>query len=774
MSFTSAACSSLSDNQDPIRVLVRGLLKVSHPDTAPAREAAAEQALAEGLAEAYQRAFLNDLLDLPQPAEARGLYDAMDQETRMQGKYATLATLVRGTARRGPLLVIVEDLHAAGRPTLAHLAYLAASIADLPAVLVMTSRIEDDPLDQAWRQTALGSAFLTLDLGPLSHDQALELAGGYPERRSETVERCIERAQGNPLFLEQLLQHAEAGGGEQLPATLQSLVTARMDRLPPLDKRALQAASAIGQRFALEALRALIESPNYRCTRLLDHQLVRPVGQAYLFAHALIRDGVNGSLVKSRRRALHLKAAAWFRERDAQVYAEHLDRAGDARAAQAYLEAARRAFAEYRLDRALRLARRGAALSGDAAERAASSLLVGDILHHAGAMADSIEAYKQALETSEDNTTRCRARIGLAAAMRVTDAYDAALEALDEAEALAAPAGLSGELSRIHSLRGNLYFPLGRISACKEQHALALKYARQAKSKEAEAQALSGLGDADYAQGRMIGAADHFRRCIELCRRHGFGRIEVANRHMLGATRVYLNDLRGGLQDARESVEAAQRVGHQRAEIVGRTVAAQILMEMGEFVEARRQIAASQALVPQIGAWRFEAENLYALGVIEKAEGQAAQAEKTLGEAWRLAEKTGFTYMGPSIVGALAWACRDGSARIEALERGESSLGAESISHNRLWFYRFGIDGALLMKDWDRVARYAATLEAYTGPQPLPWSNFFIARGRALVAFGQGRRDEDIVAVLTSLCDQAEDVGLRLALPEIKAALGAQ
>ena len=764
----------VGEGQDPIRALVRGLTRVSRQDTAPAREAAAEEALAEGLVAADQRAFLNDLLDLPQPAEARGLYDAMDQETRMQGKYATLATLVRGTAHKGPLLVIVEDLHAAGRPTLAHLAYLAASIADLPAVLVMTSRIEDDPLDQAWRQAALGSAFLTLDLGPLSHDQALELAGGYPERPSETVERCIERAQGNPLFLEQLLQHAEAGGEEQLPATLQSLVTARMDRLAPLDKRALQAASTIGQRFTLEALRSLIESPNFRCTRLLDHQLVRPVGQAYLFGHALIRDGVYGSLLKSRRRALHLKAAAWFRDRDAQVYAEHLDRAGDARAAQAYLEAARRAFAEYRLDRALRLARRGAALSGDAAERAASSLLEGDILHHAGAMADSIEAYKQALENSEDDTTRCRAWIGLAAAMRVTDAYDAALEALDEAEALAAPAGLSSELSRIHSLRGNLYFPLGRISACKEQHALALKFARRAKSKEAEAQALSGLGDADYAQGRMIGAADHFRRCIDLCRRHGFGRIEVANRQMLGLTRLYLNDLRGGLEESLEAVEAARRAGHQRAEIVARTVVGTILAEMVDIGGLRQQMDASQELIRQLGAWRFECENLYGLGVAARLNGDREAAERLLRDSVASAEETGFDYMGASILGALAWACADPNERRAALARAEAALDAEAIGHNHLWFYRYGMEAALEMADWPRVERYAAALEDYTRAQPLPWADFYIARGRALAAVGRGARDEKTLGEIARLRAAAEEVGLKIAVPALDAALATE
>jgi tetratricopeptide (TPR) repeat protein len=112
--------------------------------------------------------------------------------------------------------------------------------------------------------------------------------------------------------------------------------------------------------------------------------------------------------------------------------------------------------------------------------------------------------------------------------MRITDEYDEAYAALEKAEAAASDRGLTLELAQIHYIRGNLHFPLGKIDDCHVEHELSLKYAREAESPEAEARALSGVADAEYLRGRMITAHDHFRRCIELCREHGFGRIEVA------------------------------------------------------------------------------------------------------------------------------------------------------------------------------------------------------------------------------------------------------
>ena len=156
---------------------------------------------------------------------------------------------------------------------------------------------------------------------------------------SELVRECVQRAAGNPLFLEQLLLNAEEAGLENLPGTIQSLVHARLDRLDAADKQAVQAAAVLGQRFSLEALRHLVEDPAYDGTSLVAHFLVRREGSGFLFCHALIRNGVYESALRTRRRQLHARAAGWYEKDDPVLAAEHFERAEDKRAPAAYLTA---------------------------------------------------------------------------------------------------------------------------------------------------------------------------------------------------------------------------------------------------------------------------------------------------------------------------------------------------------------------------------------------------------------------------------------------------
>ena len=291
---------------------------------------------------AQRRVYLDDLLDLPQPVELRALYDAMDSAARVRGTRETVAELVAAASAARPRMLVIEDIHWADGATLDHLATLAETAAKHPALLVMTSRVEGDPLDDTWRSRTGRWPLMTIDLGPLRPQEAEMLAGAYFSAHAALARRCVERAAGNPLFLEQLLRHAEESAESGVPGSVQSLVQARMDRLDPPDKLALQAASVLGQRFDLDMLGALLEHPGYDAGGLVRHRLVRPHGGgALLFAHALIRDGVYDSLLRSRRRELHRRAAALFAERDPVLHAEHLDRAEDPRAPRAYLEAAR-------------------------------------------------------------------------------------------------------------------------------------------------------------------------------------------------------------------------------------------------------------------------------------------------------------------------------------------------------------------------------------------------------------------------------------------------
>jgi tetratricopeptide (TPR) repeat protein len=732
---------------------------------------AAEAALDAGLVAAASAVFLNDLLDLPQPTELRALYDAMDQTHRDRGKRATVSDLVRRSSARRPLMLVLEDLHWADAATLGHAAALAAVASECPAVLVMTSRIEGDVLNHAWRAEARNAPLVTVDLGPLRQEEALAFAGLLFDSDDSISRACVERSGGHPLYLEQLLRSAKETDDASIPDSIESAVLARMDVLEPKDKRALQAASVLGQRFSLDALRAVIENPQYACAGLIDHHLIQPEGEEFLFAHALIQEGIYASLLTARRRELHRRAADWFTGKDLVLWAEHLDRARDPQAPRAYLAAAQMQAAAYRNERALQLAERGLSLATEQVDIYALTCMRGELLHDSGAVAEAITAYERALEVASDDAERCRAWIGLALGMRLLDRYEAAFSLLEKAEVAAERQGIAAELGRIHHLRGNLHFPLGNLDACLREHEQALACAREAGSLELEARALGGLGDAAYARGRMITAYKHFQRCIELARSLGLGRVEVANLAMVDFTRLLLGDLREALNGCRIAAEAAKRVGHQRAEMIARHSYVLCYIEMGELARATEQIGEAAELNRHLGARRFDASRLVYLAWVRCAEGRSNEAAALAREALAISRETGFGYMGPSILGTVAMATDNPEERRQALAEGEAALRSGAVAHNHLYFYRSAMAAALDTGDWQSVEHYATALEDFTRPEPLPWADFFIARGRALAAFGRGRRDAALMSKLDHLRAEGEKMGLKPAVPAIEAAL---
>jgi len=112
----------------------------------------------------------------------------------------------------------------------------------------------------------------------------------------EMIAACVERSGGNPLFLEQLLRNAGDLEAGDIPGTIQGIVQARLDVLAGHDREAIQAASVLGQRFSRTALAALLNNDNYDPVNLLTNVLIRPAGDDFHIAHALIREGVYASM----------------------------------------------------------------------------------------------------------------------------------------------------------------------------------------------------------------------------------------------------------------------------------------------------------------------------------------------------------------------------------------------------------------------------------------------------------------------------------------------
>ena len=759
--------------QGPIRNLLQSLLDLSPASSSDEMRAAAEHLVSQGAITQQQLVFLNDVLDLPQVGEWRTLYEAMDNSARNRGKRAVATAVAAHACRGGPTLIIVEDLHWADPQVLAHLAAVASAMAEGAGLLVMTSRVEGDPIDAAWRAACRSAPFATIDLGPLRPSEALTLAGGFIDTSQRLALACIERAAGNPLFLEQLLRNAEEGSEEAIPASIQSLVLARMDRLTARDRKAFQTAAVIGQRFDLNLLRRLLDAPDYTCDALVANALALPEGDDYLFAHALIQEGAYSSLLRSRRRELHLKAAEWFADHDPLLYAQHLDRAEDARAPAAYLDAASAQRIAFRSDAALRLVERGLAIAKDEGDRHALTCLKGELLRDLGDTAASIATYRAAIAASPNDEALCRARIGLAEGLRVSEGLDEALALLNEAQAAAEHHAMIPELARIHHLRGNVFFPLGNIEGCKQEHERGLGYARQSGSAEAEARALGGLGDAAYAQGRMRTAFEHFSRCVALSREHGFGRIEVANRYMIGASRQFLNEVRQARVDADEAARAAALVGQPRAEMLGELMSTGACLELGEYEPAKGHIERALRLARQLNAQRFEALALGMQARMLLGEGRRADAAVVLREALPICRETGTQYIGPSVTSALSLAVEEPAEREALLAEGARMLARGAVSHCHLQFHRDAIEVYLAAGDAAGAMRHAAALEDYARAEPLPWSTLFAARGRCLASALRGDIDEGLRDALTRIRSELLSAGFKPSLSAVDAVLTA-
>jgi tetratricopeptide (TPR) repeat protein len=541
-----------------------------------------------------------------------------------------------------------------------------------------------DPLDPGWRAASGDGLQLTIDLTPLALAESETIARGFPAVEAFAA-KCVERAGGNPLFLEQLLRTAGDFVDGKLPSTIQSVVLARTDLLAPSDKRAIEAASVLGQRFALMSLRALIDDPRYTCETLLRNALLRPVADGLQFVHALVRDGVYASLTRTRRRQLHRSAAEVYLN-DPVLRAEHLDLAEDPQAPQAYLGASRDQETFFRLVRASGLAIRGLAIATEPSDRVALALQVGGLQLDAGRGEDALEAYRTALVSGAVNADRVRALIGCAAANRLLARIDDAFAALSDAEPMAGANASSRELAEIHYLRGNLHFARGELEVCRSEHESALDVAVQLDSPEWRARALSGLADAQYMDCRMATALNHFMECVGLCDVAGLARIAVPNRVMMGHCRIYLCDFDAALDDMRRALETARRIGNSHAEMFALQSTGLCLTAAGRHDETVEIQAEALKQARRLKARRYEAIILAVCAERALVAGQRAEALSLVRSGLEASEETSPGFVGPILFGLLAIVDPSPAGQEAAISAGESLLAKGAVGHNHFWF----------------------------------------------------------------------------------------
>ena len=325
----------------PVLELLRGYFGLgdSDPDE-PAREKIA--ATLAALDEDFDRELplIFDFLGVTDPAEP---HPAVDPEARRRRVVRTLERLVRAQARRAPTVLVVEDLHWLDPGSRPFLEALAGAAPGTRTLFLATFRPEYEPEwpSQDHRQR--------LELEPLGSGPSAELLRhllGDDPTLSALTGLIGERAEGNPFFIEEVVRDlAESGrleGGRgayrlgastgeiAIPATVEAILAARIDRLPDREKAVLQTASVVGKRdFPLAVLRRVagLSEGELRAAlgSLIDAEFLRrePDGAEveYAFEHPLTHEVAYRSQLTPRRAGLHAAAAAAIEA----LYPEKLD-----------------------------------------------------------------------------------------------------------------------------------------------------------------------------------------------------------------------------------------------------------------------------------------------------------------------------------------------------------------------------------------------------------------------------------------------------------------
>jgi tetratricopeptide (TPR) repeat protein len=252
---------------------------------------------------------------------------------------------------------------------------------------------------------------------------------------------------------------------------------------------------------------------------------------------------------------------------------------------------------------------------------------------------------------------------------------------------------------------------------------------------------------------------------------HGFGRAQVGSTHMIGVTRRYLNEFREAIEDLRAAAGMAAEVGNTRTEIAALMILGELLIDHRELEGAYAHLDKALATTDAVGNRRFRVYVLYELGrALWYDERRRGEAEGVMTEALALSREVGMTFLGPRVLAATALVTASGPGRRAALAEGETIVRAGCLAHLGLWFYRDAIEASLNAADCDSAERYADALEAFTRPEPLPWSDFLIARGKVLAAVGRGQRDGETRLRLERLIDEARRLELLTAMPAMEQA----
>jgi tetratricopeptide (TPR) repeat protein len=592
----------------------------------------------------------------------------LDEPVKPEETAWALRRVLERVARAKPLVVVFDDIQWAGPTLLDLIEHVAAFSSGSPILLVCIARPELLEKRPAWSVPHPSRSQIVVD--GLSDAQAGALVGAVAAGALEphVASRIVDTAEGNPLFLEQLVAAQAEQGEGTLPPTLQTVLAARIDRLEPAERTLLRCASVEGRSFHLPALAELLPEGERtemerRLLALVQKQLVHPdrTGpggeDAFRFAHGLIREAAYEGLPKQVRADLHERIADRLSGQPAhedEVVGHHLERAYRSRvelgrpgereralarqASSRLASAAQTALVRGDPPAAARLLERAAALlPREDGARCALLPRLGASLFEAGRLADADRVLTEAVELAEgsgDAGLEARARVEREFVRLQADADTRVADArriAESAQAILARRGDDIGRCRAWCLRAWADWTEGRAGAADDAWREAADHARRAGDRRELFEALCWRASAAVFGPTPVPEA--IRRCTAIRDQVRSSPVALAvTLHPLGSLHAMTGDFETARRLIREGNEILGELGRMQSAVSHHEALVEMLGGRPETAERRLRLGyeklermGERGLLATTAAMLAQA--LYAQGRYDEAGSQCGVSE---------------------------------------------------------------------------------------------------------------------------------------------------
>jgi len=588
-------------------------------------------------------------------AQLVGLPDATAE---LQETWWGVRRFLEALARRRPLIVIFDDLQWAEPVLLDLIDHAAERTRNAPVLLVCLARPEMLDARPGWSGGKVNATSILLEpLSPEASETLIENLLGQAELAADARTRIAAAAEGNPLFVEEMLAMLIDEGKLRrddgrwipttdladvaVPPTIQALLASRLDQLTSDERAVIERAAVEGKIFHVGAVAELV--PEWIRDRVEAHldtlvlkELIRPerasfVGQdAFAFRHILIRDEAYRGTPKETRAELHERFAAWL-ERSAggwlpeyqEIVGYHLEQSHRARADLGRIDAATAATGR-RAAEHLEVAGRRAVDRGDV--RAAANM------------------FERALALLTDVDARLvRLRIRLAEVLGEIGEFARAEEVLERAmtesketgdERLASLASMQRATLRINTDPGNSTEDARRDA---EQ---AIRVFTELGDDEGLARAWWVLAYVHWNEARADDTAEAIERSIHHATAAGDLRLQATNLAFLAGTASW------GAAPVEEGIRRIDAIleragGHRLVESSALTTRGALAAQLGRFDEARATIARGRRILDELGQTVLHAATAQEVGRVEMLAEDPVSAEREFRAGYETLERLG-------------------------------------------------------------------------------------------------------------------------------------